>query len=102
MEVDHIIELQVTPAPMRAAFDAVFNYELLDRTSNGNAGNRLWRNIAAERAIQVAHDPSVANRILIFDRVELDGGQRGERWSSEQIRGGEQLDAYHGSTHTTR
>jgi hypothetical protein len=99
MEVDHIIELQVTPAPMRDAFDSVFNYELLDRTSNGQAGNRLRQNIAAERAKQVAYDPSAANRVLIFDQIVLDGGQRGERWSSENIRHGKQLDAYRGSPH---
>ena len=74
MEVDHTIELQLTPASMRDAFDAVDNYELLDETSNGNAGNRLRHNIAAEGAIQVTYDPSEANNVLIFDQVELDGG----------------------------
>lgn len=98
MEVDHIIELQVTPAGMRDAFDVVDNYELLDRSANGTSGPRLRANIARERAIQVAHDPTAAPRVLVFDRVEPDSGQDGERWSSEEIRAGAQLDAY-GSSH---
>jgi hypothetical protein len=101
MEVDHIIELQVAPGSLRDAFDHVDNYELLDRTANGNAGRQLQRNIAAERAIQVAFDPSAAKRVLIFDQVELDGGQPGERWRSEEIRRGDQLDAYRGPAPTT-
>ncbi len=35
MEVDHVIELQVTPDSMRSEFNSVDNYELLDRTSRG-------------------------------------------------------------------
>jgi len=59
---------------MRDAFDAVDNYELLDETSNGNKGNRLRHSIAAEGVIQVTYDPSAADKVLIFDQVELDGG----------------------------
>ena len=94
MEVDHIIELQVTPASMRSDFDSMANYELLDRPSNGTAGPLLAGNIAEERAKQVAFDPSAANRILLFDDITLDGGTAGERWSSEELRAGEQLDAF--------
>jgi hypothetical protein len=95
MEVDHIIELQVTPASMRDdVFNTMDNYELLDRPSNGTSGPLLAGNIRAERAKQVAFDPSAANRVLLFDEVQLDGGTAGERWSSDEIRAGEQLDAY--------
>ena len=94
MEVDHIVELQVTPAVMRPLFNAIDNFELLDRASNGSSGPRLAANIAAERAIQVAFDPSAAGRVLFFERVEMDGGSPGERWSVDQIRAGRQLDAY--------
>ena len=94
MEVDHIVELQVAPPDLRDAFDAVDNYELLDRTANGTSGRQLRINIARERAIQVAYDPTAATRVLVSERVELSEDQDGERWSSEEIRAGEQLDAY--------
>jgi Domain of unknown function (DUF4157) len=94
MEVDHIVELQVTPDFMRDYFNSMDNYELLDRTSNGTSGSLLGGNIAAERAKQVAFDPSAKDRVLLFDEVQLDGGTAGERWSVEAIRAGEQLDAF--------
>ena len=94
MEVDHIIELQVTPQSFREDFNSMSNFELLDRPSNGTSGPLLSANIAAERAKQVAFDPSAAGRILRFDAVELDGGTAGERWSADQIRRGEQLDEF--------
>jgi hypothetical protein len=94
MEVDHVVELQVTPAVMRPLFNSIDNFELLDRAANGTSGPLLAANIAAERAIQVAFDPTAAGRVLFFDRVEMDGGGPGERWSVEQIRAGRQLDIY--------
>ena len=96
MEVDHIIELQVTPMSHRDYFNSIANFELLDRAANGSSGPLLANNIAAERAIQVAFDPSAAGKILTFDQVVLDGGSAGERWLVDEIRGGEQLDAYEG------
>jgi hypothetical protein len=94
MQVDHIIELQVAPASMREEFDSIFNYELLDRQSNEDSGRLLQTNIAAERARKVACDPSAAGRVLVFDSVQLDSGTPGERWSSDEVRTGKQLDAY--------
>jgi len=96
MEVDHIIELQVTP-PGRLReeiFDDIGNYELLDRKSNGTSGPRLAQNIVTERAIQVSFDPTAANKVLRFDKVELDGGTAGERWLVQDIQTGRQLDVY--------
>jgi Domain of unknown function (DUF4157) len=92
--VDHKIELQVTPASMRDAFDSVDNYELLTETANVASRNRIRANINAERAKQVACDSSKKDQVLTFDRVELGDGQPAERWTSEEIRSGEQLDAY--------
>jgi hypothetical protein len=43
---------------MREEFNSVWNYELLDRISNGTSGPLLAGNIAAERAKQVAFDPT--------------------------------------------
>jgi hypothetical protein len=94
MQVDHIVELQLTPPSMRDEFDSVSNWELLDAASNQGSGSLLRSNIAKERARQVAFDPSAANRVLRFDQVELDGGTPGERWTVEEIQKGEQLDAY--------
>ena len=94
MEVDHMVELQLTPAPMRAAFDEVENYELLDSTSNVSSRNRLVASVARERAIQVTFDPTAAGRVLTFDKVEQDGGRVGERWTSEEIRRGVQLNYF--------
>jgi hypothetical protein len=94
MEVDHVIELQVVPSAMYSYFNSIQNYQLLDRTANGSAGPLLAANIEAERAQQVAYDPSAATRVLRFEAVELDGGSTGESWSVEDIRSGRQLDAY--------
>ena len=93
MEVDHVIELQVTPAALREKFDTIDNYELLDRTANGTSGPRLRGNIATERQKQEAFDPSLKGQILLFDQVQLDGGTAGQRWGVEEIRSGAQLDA---------
>ncbi|WP_420227695.1 hypothetical protein [Pigmentiphaga litoralis] len=94
MEVDHIIELQVTPQSMRGVFNEPDNFELLDRAANGSSGSQLSASIAAERAIQVAHDPSLANAVIPFDSVVMAGGFDGERWSIDAIRAGQQLDYY--------
>jgi hypothetical protein len=94
MQVDHIIELQLTPASHRSVFDDMDNYELLDSSSNVASRNILVGNIRAERAKQEAFDPSAVGRVLPFDEVTLDGGTAGERWISSEIRDGEQLDAF--------
>jgi len=92
MEVDHIIELQVTPPSMRNEFNSASNFELLDRAANGSAGPLMAQNIAQDRAQQVAADPAAANQVLRFDQVVIDGGSVGQRWSIDEIRAGEHLD----------
>lgn len=95
MQVDHIVELQVTPAALREAyFNTVDNYELLDASANATAGPLLSSNIREERAKQSAFDPSSAMRVLLFDRVELDGGTAGQHWGAEELQQGKQLDAW--------
>jgi hypothetical protein len=96
MEVDHIIELQLTPTDpqWREYFDSMANYELLDRRANGTAGPRLRANVARERALQEAFDPTAATRVLIFESVVLDDGTPGEHWTSDEIRHGEQIDTW--------
>jgi len=64
-QVGHIIELQVTPASMREEFNSVFNYELLDAASNQSSGPTMAASMAAERAMQVAHDPTAGAEFRI-------------------------------------
>jgi hypothetical protein len=94
MEVDHIIELQVTPSSMRGIFNSMAYYELLDESANGTSGDQLRRNVAAERAKQEAADPTLKGQVLKFDDVQMGGGSPGERWSADEIKAGEQLDVY--------
>jgi hypothetical protein len=94
MQVDHIIELQLTPPGMRDVFDNIFNYELLDSTSNVASRNIIVANTAVERAKQAAFDPSTVNQVLKFDDVQLVGGNSGERWSSDEIKAGDHLDFF--------
>jgi hypothetical protein len=94
MEVDHVIELQVTPNAQRSYFNSLANLELLDRLSNGTAGPLLQGNIASERAKQEAADPSLKGQVLKFDDVKMDGGTPGERWNVAQLKSGQQLDTY--------
>jgi hypothetical protein len=95
MAVDHVVELQFTPDKLRPLFDHVRNYELLDEKSNIASRNRLVANVARERAIQLAADPSLGqDSIIPFDEVQLDGGNEGERWTLDQIQDGTQLDFY--------
>jgi hypothetical protein len=94
MEVDHVIELQVTPDSKRDYFNSMANFELLDRPSNGTSGNLIKNNIATERAKQEAADPTLKGRVLKFDDVQMDGGTPGERWSADEVKGGQQLDAF--------
>jgi hypothetical protein len=47
MQVDHIIERQLTPNSHRGIFDEMDNYELLDGRSNVNSRNRYVGNIRA-------------------------------------------------------
>jgi len=96
MEVDHRVELQFTPRERRSMFDNIHNYELLDERSNVASRNRFRGNVKRERAIQLAADPSLTpDSVIRFDDVQLDdGGTGGERWILDEIRAGEQLDAY--------
>jgi len=96
-EVDHIIELQVTPAAQRGVYDAFQNLELLDAGSNESAGSRLQQNIARERAQQAAFDPALATAPLVFERVERDGGNPpAVVWPAIDVANGEHLDVYEG------
>jgi hypothetical protein len=102
MEVDHIIELQVTRPGTEEIWDHPNHYELLDRRSNGRSGSRLRANIAGERRALARQtgDNSWRTRDLVFDQVIADAGPTGERWLDEEIQRGDHLDSFerhHGS-----
>ncbi len=94
MQVDHVVELQLTPSAFRADyFDTMDDDELLDQGANASAGPTSRANVAAERKKQEAFDSSLKGQILRFDAVQMDGGSPGERWSSDDVRTGRLLDA---------
>jgi hypothetical protein len=95
MEVDHVIELQVTDLDESERWDAPSNYELLDENSNWQAGTILRSNIVVERAEQVKCNPALVDAKIPFDEVVLDGGSPAKgRWSSADIRAGKHLDLF--------
>jgi uncharacterized protein DUF4157 len=96
MQVDHRIEMQVTPVGGEDAYDQPWNYELLDRRSNTSAGPRMAANIAQERRDLSAfyRDPSWMTRRLTFDRVIAEPESNSGRWSFAKVRDGFHLRAY--------
>jgi hypothetical protein len=94
MEVDHVVELQLTPFFMRDIFNGVDYYELLDRDSNDASGKAIRKSLAEERSKQVVFNPSSVNDIFPIDDVVLGEGAPGQRWLIDEIRNGEQLDAW--------
>lgn len=102
MDVDHIVELQVTPNHERDIWNEIQNYELLDSSSNSSSGTKLDSNIAAERRrlVTVTKDPSYLFRPLVFNKIQPSSGQSGERWLFDDIRSGQHLDSYEELTGT--
>jgi len=96
MEVDHKVELQVTPPGEEGIWDSFSNYELLDEDSNRRCGSQLRANIAVERRrlALITGDPTWLVRPLIFDEVIADEGTSGERWKEDDITLGHQIDSF--------
>jgi hypothetical protein len=96
MQVDHIVELQVTPSGETGIWDSFVNYELLDQPSNSSSGSQLRNNIAAERArlVLTTGNPAWSTLPLIFTRVIPTPGPRGDRWSAEEIGRGDHIAVY--------
>jgi hypothetical protein len=98
MEVDHRIEMQVTPIGGEEIYDDLWNYELLDKATNGRSGGNLRSNITRERArlAAITGDQTWNTRdILRFHRVvaqppAINAG----RWTYEQVRDGEHITAF--------
>ncbi|HEY0733610.1 MAG TPA: hypothetical protein VGD69_01785 [Herpetosiphonaceae bacterium] len=90
MHVDHQVELQVCPRGEEEVWDSFANYELLDEDSNISSGSQLKANIVAERSRLAARTGNSAwlGADLVFTRLEVMAGRRGERWSADEIQQG--------------
>jgi hypothetical protein len=100
MDVDHIVELQVSFLQGPEALDNFANYELLDSSTNSSVGSTLDKSIQAERNRMKRECPKqVPNWSevpLVFAPPVFVGGGKGpgERWTREQILAGDHLKAY--------
>jgi hypothetical protein len=100
MDVDHIIELQVSAAQGPETLDNFENYELLDSSTNSSVGSTLDKSIQAERSRVKRecpdHVPNWGEVALVFAPPVFMGGGKGpgERWTKEQILRGDHLKAY--------
>jgi hypothetical protein len=96
MEVDHIVELQLVTSGDRGWADSIINFELLERAANRSSGSLLKDAIVKERKrlFEETGDRVYLDQPLVFERVVLGNeGIIGERWTPEEIRAGEHLDA---------
>lgn len=93
MQVDHIVELQLTRSTDRGWADSIVNYELLDQATNGSTGSQIKANIEEERRRLATEEADEAwyRRDLVFDEVIADGGDSGERWTREDMQMGEHI-----------
>ncbi|MBA8889971.1 hypothetical protein FHW12_004218 [Dokdonella fugitiva] len=100
MDVDHIIELQLGGLLGNEALDQFDNYELLDSSTNSSVGSTLDKDLQKERARLKKECPKYVPNwdhvMMVFSLPIFAGGGKapGQRWSRQQIAGGEHLDAY--------
>ena len=76
MDVDHKIEMQVAPIGREEMYDQAWNYELLDDTTNSDAGRKLDANMELEREDLFARTGDIGWRtreILRFHRIVIVG-----------------------------
>ncbi|HEY4943570.1 MAG TPA: DUF4157 domain-containing protein [Rhizomicrobium sp.] len=85
--VDHIVEMQVTPIGNEAAFDQLPNYEVLDESDNKSAGSLLRWNIVYERGrlATLTGDPGWYTCDLTFTAVEPQAAVPAGRWNKDEI-----------------
>jgi len=96
MQVDHVIEMQVTPIGHEGQFDNLATLRLLDASSNTSAGSQFDHNIRHLRdtlAGQTA-DQGWMYRDITFERIALAGLVILGLWTTEELIAGEYLDAY--------
>jgi hypothetical protein len=96
MEVDHIIEMQVTPIGGEGRFDIMANYRLLDASSNGSAGSELAHNIQKMREVLAATtgDPAWLTRDITFEVVIAPDWRAAGFWTQGELIEGRHLDEY--------
>jgi len=96
MEVDHIIEMQVTPINNWKKFDTMAFYRLMDASKNGPAGPELDENIARmrEALTECYQDQSWMYRLLRFEKVAASPTNRPDIWTKDDLVAGKHIDAY--------
>jgi hypothetical protein len=97
MQVDHLIEMQVTPIGREKQFDVMAYYRLMDASSNGGAGSELMNNIRKMRETLVTchnGDPEWMNKKITFESVAPSSSNNPGIWTKEDLIAGEHLEAY--------
>ena len=94
--VDHKIEHQVATIGNEPLFDEPWNFELLDRDSNQDAGWQLDGNISFERfrLLSVTGDERWLRCDIGFTSVEAAPPAAAGRWSVREIGDGQHLRAF--------
>lgn len=95
MQVDHIVEMQVTPIGREDEFDNMANYRLMEASENASVGSELAANIKKMRDALKALGGNVWLQCdLTFDRVATSGNKTPTTWTEEELKRGEQVEAY--------
>ena len=94
MQVDHVVELQLTRLGDREWADSISNYELLDGPSNQRAGAKIRTSVRRERDRLIAQEgPQWRGQDLVFDDVVIESSGTPQRWTASDMRHGEHVDA---------
>ncbi len=93
MDVDHVIELQLTLASDRGWANSIANFELLEEPANSSSGSLIDSNIENERQrlFTLTGDMKYIDKPLYFERVIVGPGIPGSRWTPQQVRMGVHL-----------
>jgi hypothetical protein len=96
MQVDHDIEMQVTPIGKEGKFDTPAHHRLMDAGSNVGAGAELLWNIVKmrETLVKCTNDQGWMYRRLVFERVAASTSNNPGIWSRDDLISGRHLDAY--------
>jgi hypothetical protein len=96
MEVDHIIEMQVTPIGDEGRFDNMAHLRLMDASKNGGAGKELEWNIVKmrETLVNCTGDQGWMYRLITFERIAASTSNNPSIWTQDDLIAGRHLDAY--------
>jgi hypothetical protein len=96
MQVDHIIEMQVTPIGGEGRFDTPVYYRLMDASKNGGAGGELSANILKmrETLVNCTGNQRWMYADITFERIASSTSNNPGIWTQDDIIAGRHLDAY--------